>query len=248
MYGKLMTAMVLALATTASAASAQQGDEGLGLNIPGEFSANVGLTNDYRFRGISQTDEDMALQGGFDYSHPSGLYLGVWGSNVEFNDDDEAQLELDLYGGFSGEYSGFLWDVGALYYAYPGADSSLDYNYWELTGSLGYDFQVASVSAGLAWSPEFFADSGDAWYYNAGISIPVMRYLSLDGSIGRQEIDDNSAFGADDYTDWAAGVSTEIEGFGVAVQYVDTNLSNNNCFSGTQSCGAAAVVSVSREF
>lgn len=248
MNGKLLTAMALALAVTTSAVSAQQEDEGLGLNIPGEFSANVGLTNDYRFRGISQTDEDMALQGGFDYSHTSGLYLGVWGSNVDFNDDDEASLELDLYGGIAGEYSGFLWDVGAIYYAYPGADSSLDYNYWELTGSLGYDFQVASVSAGLAWSPEFFAESGDAFYYTAGVSVPVMRYFSLDGSIGRQEIDDNNNFGTDDYTDWALGLSTEIEGFGVAVQYVDTNLDDGECFNGADICDATAMVSVSREF
>src|SRR5690606_29403731 len=119
--------------------------------IPGTLSANVALTSEYFFRGISQTDDAPALQGGLDYeveiARPVSLYLGVWGSNVDFNEPagvDGATLELDVYGGVKGNIgdTGLSWSTGFIYYSYPGADSSLNYDFWELQASLGYDFGV----------------------------------------------------------------------------------------------------------
>ena len=84
-----------------------------------EISGNVALTTDYRFRGISQTTSDPAVQGGFDWSHDSGFYLGTWGSNVEF----AGSLELDYYGGFANNINdNIAYDVGFIYYDYPGGD------------------------------------------------------------------------------------------------------------------------------
>lgn len=121
-------------------------------SIPGEFSGNVGFVSDYVFRGITQSDENPALQGGFDYEHDMGVYLGVWGSSVDFNDNSEASFEVDFYGGYRGEVDGFSYDLGAIYYVYPGADSALDYDYYELMASLGYDFEVASAGASVNYS------------------------------------------------------------------------------------------------
>ncbi len=75
-------------------------------SIPGEFSTTIGFVSEYSFRGIAQSDERPALQGSIDWSHDSGFYAGVWGTNVDFNDGDEAQLETDLYAGYSGDLNG----------------------------------------------------------------------------------------------------------------------------------------------
>ena len=89
---------------------------------------NVGVVTDYRYRGISQTSKKPAIQGGVDFAHKSGLYLGAWGSNVkwveDFNGATKGNLEIDLYGGFKGTIAGDLgFDVGAIAYQYPGNNS-----------------------------------------------------------------------------------------------------------------------------
>ena len=82
--------------------------------------ANVSLASQYRYRGLAQTDGDPALQGGFDYSHASGLYLGTWGSNVSWladsNGDVSNSVELDVYGGYRGAWGDVGYDVGVLRY------------------------------------------------------------------------------------------------------------------------------------
>ena len=89
-----------------------------------EISANVALATDYVFRGVSQTDNQFAIQGGFDWAHDSGFYLGTWASNVDsnfFGGATDPQIELDLYGGFANEFgNGFGYDLGYLRYQYPG--------------------------------------------------------------------------------------------------------------------------------
>ena len=94
-----------ALVLTMSAAAAQA-----------EVTATVTATSDYDFRGITQTRNNPALQGSIDYASDSGFYLGGWASNVDFGGDEN--LEVDLYGGFSGGET-FPWDVGIIWYTYP---------------------------------------------------------------------------------------------------------------------------------
>src|SRR5690606_30975216 len=89
------------------------------------FSANVSIVSDYKFRGLSQTNAEPALQGGFDYAHASGLYLGTWASSISWLSDGQADvsssLEWDFYGGYSGTSGEFGYDFGLLYYYYPGS-------------------------------------------------------------------------------------------------------------------------------
>jgi uncharacterized protein (TIGR02001 family) len=130
-------------------AAAQDEDSTLG--IPGEFSANVAITTDYRFRGITQSDENPAIQGGFDYNigvaEDIGIYAGVWASSVDFNDGDQASIEVDYYGGVTAEFVGIGLDVGLIYYTYPGASSGLDYDYLEGKIALSYS-PIESLTLG----------------------------------------------------------------------------------------------------
>lgn len=109
-------------------------------------TGNVALTSNYIWRGVSQTAQQFAIQGGADYAHASGFYAGTWGSNVNFGNDavthfdgDGASMELDIYGGYKFKAGGIDWDVGLLQYMYPGAASSLKYDFLEyyVGGSYG---------------------------------------------------------------------------------------------------------------
>jgi len=220
--------------------------------FPGEFSANVSLVSEYYFRGISQTDDAPAIQGGFDWSteldQQSGIsfYLGTWGSNVDFNDTDGASVEIDVYGGLSGAFgnTGLGWDVGLIYYAYPGANSNLNYDFWEGAVALSYDFSVASATASVNYSPDNFGKSGKAWYPKLGIDVPVGKYLTLSGHVAKQYIEKNDVFGQPDYVDWSVGGTVNVAGFDMNVTYSDTNLSESEC---SDACGMV-LFSVSRSF
>jgi uncharacterized protein (TIGR02001 family) len=211
-----------------------------------DFSANVGLFSEYVFRGITQSDESLALQGGFDVSHINGLYAGIWGSNVDFNDGDEAHLEIDIYAGYSGAVENFSYDFGVIYYAYPGAENELDYDFWETALSVGYDFDIFSASASINYSPDYFGDSDDAFYYAAGIDIPVTENIGFSTHIGFQEIDKNSEFGVEDYIDWSVGLSYSVADFDISLQYIDTDLDEpSECADG---CDTRFVLGISKSF
>jgi len=219
---------------------------------PHQFSANVAITTDYRFRGISQTSEDPAVQGGFDYAYgPLGFYAGVWASSLDFNvpDPDPADVEIDFYAGLAGRFGGGLdWDAGVLYYAYPGSDTgpgAADYDYVEVYGSLGYDFGPLALTGGLNYSPDYFFESGDFLYLYGELEVPLVHGLVMAAHLGRNEIDDNAQFGTPDYSDWSIGVSRTFGAFTLDLSYVDTDLGESECFGGTPVCDAAAVFTVS---
>lgn len=205
--------------------------------IPGKFSANVALTTEYYFRGISQSDDKPALQGGMDYEVDLAktgvaLYLGLWGSNVDFNDGNAgANLELDLYGGLRGKIADtpVSWDFGVIYYAYPGADSNLNYDFVELAASLGYDFGVASVTASINYSPDYTTGSGTAYYPKLAVDVPVpmIKGLSLGAYVAYQNIDREDTFGTRDYYEWNLSATYNVVGFDLSVAYSDTDISGD---------------------
>lgn len=208
------------------------------------FTANVAFTTDYVFRGISQSNEEPTIQGGFDWAHPeTGLYLGVWGSGVDFND---ATTEIDFYGGISGSIDKFSWKAGGIYYYYPGSADSLNYDFFELAVGIGYDFEVAQATASVNYSPNYFGDSGDAWYPSLNVIIPLPHDFSADAHVAYQAIDDNAAFGVEDYTDWALGLNYTYEGFNFGLKYIGTDLDEpSECADG---CGDRVVFTISRSF
>ena len=220
--------------------------------VPGTFSANIALTSEYLFRGISQTDDAPAIQGGLDYEvglGDSGVkgYLGIWGSNVDFNegDADGATMEADLYGGLRGDLgkTGIGWDLGFIYYAYPGADSSLNYNFVEVQGALSYDFGPAAASLSLNYSPDNFGESGDAYYTKLGVDVPVGKYLTLSAYGARQMIDKEAVFGAPDYWEWNFSGAVNVAGFDLSLAYSDTDIPN-----ASDSAGPTVIFTVARSF
>ncbi len=235
---KLYLALSIIAITACAAPIAAHADTQLGdFNISG----NAGLVTDYVFRGISQSDEGPAVQGGFDVTHSSGFYAGVWGSNVDFNDGDEASVEIDYYLGYSNEFQGFNYDLGVLYYSYPGAESDLDYDFVEFSGALGYDFDVAALSGSINYSPDFFGSTGDAFYYAAALDVPLPYDLSFTAHAGHQTIDEGT-----DYTDWSLGLGYAIAGFDLSLAYYDTDLDEpDECADG---CSERVVFGVSRSF
>ena len=214
------------------------------------FSANVALTTDYVFRGISQSAEDPAIQGGFDFNHASGFYAGVWGSNVEFAETDTAtvgrgaQMELDVYGGYGWQAAGIDWDAGVIRYIYPGASGSRNYDFNEIYGSVGKSFGTVKGTVGLNYSDDYFAGSGNATYLYLDVEVPLPQDFALALHAGKQEIDNNAAFGTPDYTDYKVGISKEFGGFGFALDFIDTDLSKSEC--GSNNCDSRVVFTVSK--
>lgn len=209
-------------------------------------SGSVAVTNDYVFRGITQNDEHPALQGSLSFGQSTGPYLGLWGSNVDFNDGGQATLELDLSVGYKWSWGPVSFDTGAIYYAYPGANDSLDYNYWESKVAASAPVGPVTVTGSVFVSPDYFAGSGTAVYVNGAASIPVFSTgITANAAIGRQSIDDEAAFGVADYTDWTGGLSYTWEKFTFNIAYYDTNLGNADCPDG---CEARTAATITRAF
>jgi uncharacterized protein (TIGR02001 family) len=211
-----------------------------------EFSGNVALTTDYVFRGISQTD-GPAVQGGFDMEVSNGLYAGIWASNLDFGDD--ADIEVDYYAGFGGEFANKLgYDVGVTYYSYPSSNAADagDYDFTEVYGSLSYDFGPAAATLGLNHSSDYFGGSDNATYVYVGVDVPLANDFALSMQYGDQSIDDNAAFGTPDYNDWKVGLSKSVGGFDFALDYTDTDLSDAECFGGSDLCDDRFIFTISK--
>jgi uncharacterized protein (TIGR02001 family) len=193
------------------------------------------VTNDYDFRGNSQSARDTALQASLDYAHDSGFYLGAWGSNIDFaippgGPLDDPGLEVDVYAGWTKTLeSGFALDFGAVLYAYP--DES-DFNYTEIYGSFAKDW----FKAKLWYSPSFGGDAAEelalfntgeddvsAWYAEVNGTFPLPANFSITAHVGYSTGDywDN-AFG-DDQIDYALGVGYTAGKLNLGLKYVDTD-------------------------
>lgn len=182
-----------------------------------ELTGDITFASDYAFRGVSQTEEAPALQGGLSLSTESGFYVSVWGSNVDFL--AEGTLELDMMLGWSGAINDdWSTDVGIMRYGYPNAEIDGS-NFYEVYGSLSYK----DLTFGVAYSDDYWAHSGNFIYAYAGYSYAVTDYLTLDLHIGQNEYDDSSA----SYMDWSVGVSTEVLGAGLSLTYVDTDIDDS---------------------
>ena len=211
-----------------------------------EVSGNVALTTDYTFRGISQSSELPAIQGGFDYTHDSGFYAGVWGSNVEF-ETTEVNMELDVYAGYGFEASeDVTFDVGLLHYQYPG-DSNSNFDYTEIYGSVSF----FDATVGVNYSPEYFGDTDAYYYFYGDYSLALAENFSVDAHAGYNLFDGEDSFssfigaesGDDAYVDYSIGVSTEMDAIGLSLAYVGTNIDDDDCKAW---CEGRVVFSVSK--
>lgn len=204
---KLMQKLIFSTAVTSSFAGNLAQAEDI---IPAHtFTANVTVATDYRFRGISQTFKEPTIQGGFDYAHSSGFYLGNWNSNVSNHSFTDGSVEMDVYGGYKWAVRPELnADVGVLHYIYPGARISggARYNTTELYIAGSYKWLTAKYSHSVS---DFFGtpDSKGSGYLDLSANFEVADKTTLSLHAGHQKV---RHAGALDYTDYKIAVSRDV--------------------------------------
>lgn len=190
-----------------------------------DVTGTATIASDYDFRGVTQTDGNPALQLSIDFATESGWYVGGWGSNIDWL--STASQELDLYTGFKGATDGGLgWDVGVVYYSYPGES---DFNTAEIYGKLSYSVLTGAVY----YTDNYFNADESAFYVSADAAIPVGP-LSLGLHAGLSQGDGIAAsFGGstnaeDSYTDYGIGISYSASNLTLGVKWVTTTYDDSS--------------------
>lgn len=240
MQKKLISLAVLgAFATLSGVVMAEEAPAAAAAAAPASphtVSYNIGLFSQYIWRGMTQTDESLSLQGGVDYAHSSGLYAGAWASNVSWTTDqgymDSGSLELDLYAGYANTFgnTGIGYNVGVLQYLYPGdnTDGLPETDATEVYGGLSYKW--ANVKASYTASDEAwgFDNSDGTWYLEANADIPIGESgYTINLHVGDFQFDGKTA-GVNndkyDYTDWKVGVTKAWDnGVKLGAYYTDND-------------------------
>ncbi|WP_304546254.1 TorF family putative porin [Sulfurimonas microaerophilic] len=178
-----------------SLAAALAATMGMASDITSEIgvSANVSMTSNYMWRGMSQTSNSPAIQGGFDLDY-KGFYVGTWGSNVagetpenSLTNYGEANMELDLYAGYSSEFAGIGYDIGFLQFVYPG--NTKESGWGEAYLGLSYDLEVVSVGAKYSYAIDTMDNGWDDQYnlLELSASVPLPYDMAIDGTYGFYE-------------------------------------------------------------
>jgi len=217
-------------------------------------TGSAALLTDYRLRGVSQSDEDIAVQGGLTVTHESGLYGSVWGSNLAgWGTFGGSNTELDLIGGFKAPVGGGAIDVGLTWYMYPGGADKTDFaeGFAKLTGTVG----PVGLTAGVAYAPK--QEALGRWYFTgaaaaAGVyddpgdkkdniylwgdgaaavpGTPLTAKAHIGWSKGNRGLGPNATSVAPtgEYWDWLLGVDLAVPGtpLTLSAAYVDTDISN----------------------
>jgi uncharacterized protein (TIGR02001 family) len=218
-------------------------------------SANVALASEYVWRGVTQSSEDPVVQGGFDVSHSSGLYVGTWASSLESNSGktDAASTEIDVYAGYKGKLKGLSYDLGYLRYIYAeqNEDSAADYGFGEVYGSVssslnGLPFNPV-VEVGINISPDFYGEDGLGVYVYKSVSAELPFGITGNVTTGYQDVEgDKTTAAGYDYWHYSVGASKEIfDGLTTSVAWHDVG-TDNYC-STTKNC-EAVVFSVTATF
>ncbi|HET7669113.1 MAG TPA: TorF family putative porin [Burkholderiales bacterium] len=269
-----MRKLVLPLAFAATAVSGLAAAQTPAAPTPSPLTGNITLASEYRFRGIDQTNGKPALQGGFDYSHASGVYLGNWNSNVSQGAGfPGASLEMDFYGGYKKAFGDFGLDVGAIYYYYPGSNAGTGILFSPVNNRTGQVHSGAvnnkEVYIGGSWkwlSAKWFYSIDDYFsapgtegthYLDLAATYDLGNGLNLVGHYGRlsfKEMDNAN------YSDWKLGVTKDLSGWVLGAAYIGTNAKGScsnaefYCFGnpngqyGRDAGRSTVVLSVSRTF
>jgi hypothetical protein len=220
---------------------------------PKEFTiaGSAAIVSDYRFRGVSQTDKEMAVQAGVSVTHQSGLYAGVWASNLAgWGTFGGSNMELDIYGGYAVEVGGAKIDVGLTWYMYPGGADTTDFAepYVKVSGTLGpvnalvgvayapqqralgqWYFTGADAASGIYNAPGDKEDNLYVWTdVSAGLpGTPITLKGHLGHSWGNPGLGPNgtSLTPTGSYLDWSLGAEAALGPLVLGVSYVDTNIS-----------------------
>ena len=215
----------------------------------GEFtvSGNAAVVTDYRFRGLSLSDGDFAVQGGVDVAHSSGFYVGTWGSSIE-DSPVLGNMELDVYAGWSGPVgSGVSVDAGVLYYIYPNGKVG-DGNVWEPYASVSVDYGPASLTVGgaYAWEQDSLGGDDNLYVYtDLGVGVPntpvsLSAHLGYtDGALSPEVLTGSGTGGG---FDWSLGGSYSVTpNLSLGVSYVGAEGASIDSFSNDAVVGSLSV-------
>ena len=194
------------------------------------LSYNVGVVTDYRYRGISQSRLKPALQGGADFAHKSGFYLGTWASTIKWIKDagGDAPIEWDIYGGYKFDLCGVGMDVGVLRYQYINHDLPVSPNTTEIYGAgtlgpvtLKYSHAVTNLFG--------FADSKNSGYLDISATFDMGNGWSVVPHVGHQKVKN---FSPASYTDYSLTVAKDFgNGFSASGAVVGTDADRSVYFT-----------------
>lgn len=238
---------------------------------PAPFTGNITLASDYKFRGFTQTRYKPTLQGGFDYASKSGFYIGNWNSNVEQSLYNGASLEMDVYGGYKGTAGKLNYDIGAIYYAYPGSSGVkidnkeiyLGIGAGPLTAKLFYSIddyfstqalfkaanpgQTGGSTKGTTYLDLAAThDLGGGWGINGHVGFLNVKNGKMNGLVSK-------GVPADSVIDYKVGITKDISGWVLGLSYLTTSKKDffltGNLNGATKNAGdARALVSLAKTF
>ena len=225
-----MKKSLIALALVSAFAAPAFAEEAAPAAAP-SLTGNIALTSNYVFRGISQSQNKPALQGGFDYAHSSGLYVGTWASNIGWvNTKDNSSLEWDFYAGYKGTFADdFSYDLGVLKYYYTGDSNgnSLTPDTTEVYAAIGWKFITLkynySVSKYLfAWGDQRGngGTNRGSGYLDLSSNYDLGNCWGVYAHVGHQDVKNYSNAS---YTDWKLGVTKDFSGWVIGAAYVGTD-------------------------
>jgi uncharacterized protein (TIGR02001 family) len=244
-----MKKLILAVAVMGAFATSVQAQEAA--TPEHTFTGNMTVATDYRFRGLSQTFKEPTIQGGFDYAHSSGFYVGNWNSNVDTSAINNGNIEMDFYGGYKFAIAPDLTgDVGVLHYYYPGAAtaSGKTINTTEVYVGAAYKWFSAKYSHTTS---DFFGvdNSKGSGYLDLGAAFEVAEKTTLSFHVGRQKVAHN---GASDYTDYKVGIARDFGFATISLAAIGTNAKDDLPLTKngkTKKTGdTTAVLSISKTF
>lgn len=186
------------------------------------LSFNIGAVSEYRYRGISQSRLKPALQGGIDYAHSSGFYIGTWASTIKWVKDagGDGSVEIDVYGGYKTEIApGLTADVGVLQYYYPSNKLSTSANTFEVYGALSYGPVTAKYSHGTT---NLFGvpDSKNSGYLDVSATFDIGDGMTLTPHVGHQTVKHTSVAS---YSDYSLTLAKDFSGVVVSAAIVGTD-------------------------
>ena len=202
------------------------------------WSVNFGATTDYVFRGISQNAEDLTVQGGVDIGYGI-FYAGIWGSGIDFG-SLSADIEIDYYAGIKPVWGPVTFDLGVLYYTYPGAnDEGVELDYVEVKVGASAQF-IPKLTTGLTvfYSPEYTGEQGEVWTVEGAASYELPKFAmftpTIGGVVGSSFGDVGDGFitanGEDEYLYWNVGLSLAVEKLTLDFRYWDSDISDAGGF------------------
>jgi uncharacterized protein (TIGR02001 family) len=187
----------------------------------GSISGYLAVESDYRYRGISQNNNEITPEGSLNWTGPMGFYAGTWLARTDWGNKNPG-FEMDIYGGKHFDLEGTDLNIEAYYYSYP------DYNayggpkasYFEMQGILSHTFDKLTLSLTGAYSPEWSLAGGDGWYGAGTASYALTDWLSVSGTVGHQSVQ----MAPSDYWHWDVGFTAVYKSFSLDVRYVGNDI------------------------